>query len=966
MSNPAKRHATIVAHSHWDRAWYLTFNQFRHRLVLMIDRLLDLLETDATYRCFVLDGQTILVDDYLDIKPENEPRLRRLIEGGRLVIGPWYILPDLFLESAEAIVRNLQIGLSTAESFGHVLPVGYVPDPFGHIAQMPQILKGFNLDTFIFMRGMPEEIHMQRQLAFHWQAPDGSKVLAYCIRDGYFNASSLGHPSFFGRFDGRQPEREKAVGTVKEAFERVQGWYPDDLILLNNGMDHMPEQPELPGILDWLRQDLPDTQMQQADFATFMDLLKKKPVNATYQGDLLGNPDHPILLSVYSTRSYLKQQNHRAESSLVRHAEPFSAMVHRLGGRWADPSSLLAHAWKRLLQNHPHDDICGCSTDGVHQDNEVRFREVSEIADSVVTQMIESLMMDGFEPLVAPAGMGTEGGSRASRASSSTGAEGGSSASGATGVVSEAPVALAVDATLTDTASGARYRDVLVYNPHPFAVQQHLTTEVMFPNHKGEEDEVLPEHHLAAFDAQGREIALQVIGSEAPVLKAEFTQYTWGRRYTVRFAASIPALGYQVVRIVEGEVAQATHDGARSTDTPASGVLENTSLRVDWTRTGLNLIHAGSGLRFTDPFQLEYVRDNGDTYSFSRFEEAVHHSRITSVSPHPDLPDHLRIRLLLVIPPSLDVDEPVQMPVTMDLGLNEGQGLTLHVRYTNIARNGRLRILMPVGFDAEHTLADGHFRLAEHRRAEEQNPADFADRYKAYPGELTYPTHFQQDFCLARTSGSVSGDEGVAPTSSAGATTVWAANRGQHEYQLTGSGSHTAIAITLHRAVGHLSVSNGSIRRPHAGPKIQTPGAQCLREHDIVLGYGITVADATHAMQEAITISHPLIAREFPVLNGAPAVGPHPRAFSLIRIQHPGVRLSSLRLRASDGACIIRLFNPTADAITTQATHAWKGYRFCETDLRERWLDSSSRRLDEDVLTIEFDPYQIKTFLLRR
>ena len=173
MSNnttPQKK-AILVSHTHWDRAWYLTFNEFRVRLVRMIDRIVELLEKDVTFNCFVLDGQVVLIEDYLQIRPDQESRLRTLIQQGRLVIGPWYVLPDLFLVSGESIIRNLQIGLEVSNKFGNGLKVGI--RSFWPPSQLPQLLQGLDIDNFIFMRGMPE-LNQLGTLHFNWLAPDGT------------------------------------------------------------------------------------------------------------------------------------------------------------------------------------------------------------------------------------------------------------------------------------------------------------------------------------------------------------------------------------------------------------------------------------------------------------------------------------------------------------------------------------------------------------------------------------------------------------------------------------------------------------------------------------------------------------------------------------------------------------------------------------------------------------------------
>ncbi|HYD47243.1 MAG TPA: hypothetical protein VEB21_02785, partial [Terriglobales bacterium] len=111
----------VVPHTHWDREWYQTFQDFRCRLVRLTDRLLDLLERDPSFSHFHFDGQTIVLEDYLEVRPENRPRLRRLIATGRIAVGPWYVLPDEFLVSGESLIRNLQIGHRIAAQFGPVL-----------------------------------------------------------------------------------------------------------------------------------------------------------------------------------------------------------------------------------------------------------------------------------------------------------------------------------------------------------------------------------------------------------------------------------------------------------------------------------------------------------------------------------------------------------------------------------------------------------------------------------------------------------------------------------------------------------------------------------------------------------------------------------------------------------------------------------------------------------------------------
>src|SRR5947209_20125175 len=132
----AKRTVAIVPHTHWDREWYASFQSFRLRLVDLLDEFLPSFEADPSYARFLLDGQMAVVDDYLAVRPEAEERLRRLSASGRLAMGPWYILMDELHVSGETIIRNLQYGIERAAAFGGAMPVGYLPDMFGHIAQM--------------------------------------------------------------------------------------------------------------------------------------------------------------------------------------------------------------------------------------------------------------------------------------------------------------------------------------------------------------------------------------------------------------------------------------------------------------------------------------------------------------------------------------------------------------------------------------------------------------------------------------------------------------------------------------------------------------------------------------------------------------------------------------------------------------------------------------------------------------
>jgi mannosylglycerate hydrolase len=192
MNKAVRYKLHVVSHTHWDRASGTAHSSsIAVRLVRLTDRLLELLERNPEFRYFVFDGQAIILEDYFEIRPENRERLKALVQAGRIEIGPWYVLPDEFLVSAESLIRNLQIGHRLAGENGGVMKVGYVPDSFGHIAQLPQILRGFNIDNFVFTRGLGDE-EERLGTEFLWVAPDGNRVLAVYQVNGYCNGTDLG------------------------------------------------------------------------------------------------------------------------------------------------------------------------------------------------------------------------------------------------------------------------------------------------------------------------------------------------------------------------------------------------------------------------------------------------------------------------------------------------------------------------------------------------------------------------------------------------------------------------------------------------------------------------------------------------------------------------------------------------------------------------------------------------------
>ncbi|MBI4557674.1 MAG: hypothetical protein HY706_08830 [Candidatus Hydrogenedentes bacterium] len=388
---PPKWKVFVVPHTHWDRAWYLGFEEFRMRLVRLVNRACDTLEKDPAFTNFCLDGQTVVIEDYLAVRPKQAERLKKLVQKGRLWIGPWYVLPDEFLVSAESMVRNLILGHRISAEFGHTMAVGYVPDPFGHIAQLPQILRGFGLDSFLFSRGL-DMSNSKLRPEFQWRAPDGSAVLAIHQRFFYNNAAFLGYRIGWGDAEMMALDKGLAMEQIEKACKGLETITGTRSLLLNNGVDHSEHQPELPGLLRMAAQKFPQYNFRIASFEHYVNSVKRDLAGKRLQrkeGELYYDFGD-MLHGVYSSRMYLKMANQHCQDLLEKSAEPLAAMAW-LAADVPYPQDQLWYAWRELLKSHPHDDICGCSVDQVHRDMEHRFGVVDQVARPIARDSLRAI-----------------------------------------------------------------------------------------------------------------------------------------------------------------------------------------------------------------------------------------------------------------------------------------------------------------------------------------------------------------------------------------------------------------------------------------------------------------------------------------------------------------------------------------------------------------------------------------------
>ncbi len=378
----------IVTHAHWDREWYLGFEEYRTWLVDMVDELFDRIDKDPAFDSFLFDGQMAMVLDYLEVRPEMLDRFKENIRRKKFIIGPWYVLVDQFLPSGESHIRNLLYGLALARELGEPMMVGYVPDQFGHIAQMPQILKGFNIDSAVVYRGFGGEPG-QESSEYRWRSPDGTTVLMeHLPKDGY----SFG---YFG-----SDKDDDIPGRFQRLREEIDPRAQTSQRLVLNGGDHHWSDPNVTKAAKLISEKL-GANVRLTNLGDYMSSLKaevKMDTLPVVEGEMRFGIRHAfaVIGGTASSRMYVKQANYDCQNKLEHLLEPLNAIAVASGKR--SRSGLINHAWKYVLQSQDHDVICGSSIDSVYEETMVRYAKVREIVRRTSIQIANDLIpFDGSQ-----------------------------------------------------------------------------------------------------------------------------------------------------------------------------------------------------------------------------------------------------------------------------------------------------------------------------------------------------------------------------------------------------------------------------------------------------------------------------------------------------------------------------------------------------------------------------------------
>jgi mannosylglycerate hydrolase len=914
-SRPTTIH--LVPHTHWDREWYRPFQSFRMQLVDLVDRVLEMLEAEPGF-AFTLDGQLATIDDYLEIRPHEAERIAAHVRSGRLAIGPWQILMDEFLVSGETLVRNLERGWRRADEFGGPMRVGYLPDMFGHIAQMPQILRRAGLDDAVVWRGVPAAVDRHR---FRWESPDGSRVRAEYLPSGYGNAA----------FMFAVPDRLDAA--AERFLDWARPWFDGDPVLAMYGTDHTAPVPELAALVSRLNEVHDASTMEIRTLAQYVaDAAPLTELDPCWRGEMRSGARANVLMGVASARIDIKQAAGRAETLLERYAEPLTAL-HVTPEAW--PAEFLDVAWGRVIENSAHDSICGCSVDPVVDQVLVRFAEAEQIAGTLARRA--GAAVAGGVPRGAVAVLNP-------------------TPAGRSGLVEvELPVPEDWAAVALELPDGTRLATQELSRKDPILFDDSLRgdeVDDLFRRFHGRE---VFDHLWNGYRIDGRALTMEVDTDPDPVwldvdgLRAEVMgamraapDDTWTVRIVARprrtLATSVPApaLGWTAARPIDGEgrlddVVTVDSDGRR---------ISNGLLAVDVEPDGTLRLEAADGTTVTGVGRIVDGGDFGDSYNYG---SPVHDTVIgvpasvtTDVELLGPVRGRLRVRRTYDWPAGIEPDGsarssatvPHEVDTTIELRAGE-PFLRVEVAFENRSDDHRVRFHAPLPRSADRSHAEGQFAVVERGLTGEGG-------YREEP-LATYPAHGWID---------------------AGGLAILLEHLS--EYEIVDGGG--ALALTILRSTGLISRNANPYRQDPAGPEIAIPNAQ-MRGHwrmrFALLPHAGRWADGGVAAAAELH-RHPFISVPG-VAADADAWPPAGAGDIGLALDGDGVTMSSLRRRA-DGWLELRVVNLRDEPRRATVKGGIREAR--EASLRGE--PGEPIELDGERLVLELGPAEIRTVQLRR
>lgn len=677
------RKAHYVLSTHWDREWYQTFQVYRHRLVQLLDRIIDGWADGRLKGPFQSDGQSILLEDYLEVRPEKREQIRQLLREGKILAGPWYVLPDEFLVSGESLIRNLEMGRRLVRSWG-VEPskAGFLCDMFGHNSQMPQIFAGFGIPIGFIWRGT----NLPDQRLVVWRGADGTEIPCYRFGETGYCSYALSVRQVHGERQAFSPEEIRQRQTAflqKEAAKTEVG-----PLLIFDGCDHLEWDPDDYAVLAERFEGDPDVLVTHTSLDAYIEemLAFRDRITTRIDGELREPAFYPfevegqwLIPGVGSSRVNLKLANAACQSLLCQWAEPLSAFARAtLGLEY--PQGFLDVAWRWLIQNHPHDSICGCSIDRVHEDMLYRFHQCEQIGERLTQEATRRM------------------------------------AANVAGEVAEGEVR------------------VTVFNPLPRTLEEIVDLDLELPTGWPTFNEMSNSEAKLGFriyDARGKELPYQRLWQQMDQPRWRFygrvfAQETRVHHVRVSLPLSLPALGYTTLTVRPEVAGIPTRHPMLPDLVVGERCMANEYLEVTIEPDGtLNLLDKRSGQFYSGLLTFEDRADIGDGWNHGQaehdqcFYSSGGRTSIARVS-HGKYLASFRIRKVMEVPAEFDfhalersasmVELVIDNLVTLRAGSDR---LEVETSVFNHAKDHRLRVLFPSGAQAETYLADSPFDVVE-------------------------------------------------------------------------------------------------------------------------------------------------------------------------------------------------------------------------------------------------------------
>ena len=926
---------TLVAHTHWDREWYEPFEVFRAHLVEMLDEALDELERDERLS-FTLDGQVSLVDDFLELRPTAEPRIRALVQAGRLHVGPWYTQADTLLADGEALIRNLEFGLRRAELLGGAMRVGYMPDQFGHAAQLPQIFRSFGIDGAVLWRGVGPE---RPPHAFRWIGPDGSEVKALWLQDGYGSGRRL--PS----------DPQGFADAVQRTLDRLCDWIGEMPILFPVGDDHVRLATWLPECAAALQASKPDVEVRIGGYHDHLPHMGTP--RHIVRGEMRSPAFSPVLAGVASARIREKQAAFTATTLLLRYAEPLITMARLAGGSGSAAGELVRRAWKQLFHNQAHDSAAGCGVDAAHEDVRARYRWAEQLAVAARDQALAQLRVD------VPAGalghvVAFNPGPRAPTVL----------------VETTVPVAL-LDGDVASRGPDGRLRPIQVLG----GGEQRPIFEGEFPaselaQYLGGVDPKTPLfgkylQGITATETAPGTVRLDVGLGDAPVTpeslvddqrrvepllkKAErfkvLMHYGALSRPALVQGGPAPELSLVPIAFVAGKPA-ADLPSVRKLDGGEAAIACG-PLTVTALPDGCIEIHDSASDLRVRANDLVDDGDRGDLYHCDPLAPAIRPTLVrATVTEAGPLRGRIVLEQQLDVPAGLSADRSQRSPTLRPTTLTTTVTLTAGARavelvttFDNQTTDHRLRALVHAPFRAERLDVDQGLAVVA-------RPLD-TSTLAGPPGAMEKPAPTGQHHRFVDIS---DGTRGVA---------LFAHGLPEHEV-VQKEDQATALALTLLRSVGWLSRGDLAVIDSAAGPILPTPAAQELGAHRFEYALMLHTGDwqAGGVLGESRRYAAPPLAVTLKGRHTAPA------ARALVDIVPDEVTLTGVHPAETGRGTVVRVVNNSGQPREATLRLGFAAREALLIDPLERELDAHIS-YDDGLCRLPLGPWQIATVLFR-